>query len=558
MAPAAIASTRYPRSLASAAVAGSRLAAGFARAARAQGAAVPAADARAAALVDVVRGWWQGCLWPTCSGRSRPPPGAGRPHPLPRPRRPGAARDRAPPGAAALSRDLLPQSRRQPADSPGPARSAPLPTTTGSGTGTGPAPRLCTCCCGYNARRRRRRRQLGCAWGSPSAAWSCPLAAAEIVRLRAWLESPGSAAAAAAARAANRRRRVAYLPNRGCSPRARRRSSILGGAGRYNHSMLAAARRGGGHTRRLPPFAIGAGEGRDLARPAARLLLRREPRRGGGHLRRRRGPAGQHRGVRAADHGTVTGLRETPNRRIEAEVDPGWAGPVAAWGLPTVARRSRPAEASAPAPVSAAEIGKFGVTARRPASDGSIPRRTRPGPEGRFPSTSARVTAASSPRSPSPNGLPDLRRALGGGKLLKRAWSIFWVEGALAASPAVCAGCSPPRLAPLPARARAGGAGGLLRPNYDKLNAGQACWPARETPSRPGRSEQIELDAAHLGVLDDAHESEVELAVGDGDLEGLVDDDVLAAGLANDVVVVEDPSGPRPSRRTPACPVLSK
>ena len=38
----------------------------------------------------------------------------------------------------------------------------------------------------------------------------------------------------------------------------------------------------------------------------------------------------------AADHGTVTGLRDGAGGRVEVETDPGWAGPVAAWGLGTV------------------------------------------------------------------------------------------------------------------------------------------------------------------------------------------------------------------------------
>ena len=52
------------------------------------------------------------------------------------------------------------------------------------------------------------------ALGFPEAAWSRPLVAAEIVRLRAWLESPGFAAAAASAR---------------CQPPAPRRPSRPGG-----------------------------------------------------------------------------------------------------------------------------------------------------------------------------------------------------------------------------------------------------------------------------------------------------------------------------------------
>ena len=59
----------------------------------------------------------------------------------------------------------------------------------------------------------------------------------------------------------------------------------------------------------------------------------------------------------AADHGTVTGLRDGADGRIEVEIDPGWAGPVAAWGLGTVrAAIAAFAEALAPAPLSAADL----------------------------------------------------------------------------------------------------------------------------------------------------------------------------------------------------------
>ena len=227
-------------------------------------------------------------------------------------------------------------------------------------------------------------------------------------------------------------------------PGGDRRSRLERVAARF---AVAAARRGGGHAHRLLPLRHRAGEGRDLARPAARLLLRREPRRGGGHLRPRRGPAGLPRGV----------LRRRPRHGDRAARDARW--PDRGRGRPRLGRPGRRLGAADGARggrgLRRGARARAGVGRRdRRAAPGdrrAVARlldaalaRPRPAPGGRFPSTSARATAASSPRSPSPTACADLRRALGGGKVL-RSHEHFWVEGALAASPAAVRRCSPPR-----------------------------------------------------------------------------------------------------------------
>ena len=225
MAPAPIASTRYERRLDAAAAAGSRLAADFARAARAARAAVPAADARAAALVDVAAGVAAPMLVAYVLWLLEAAAGRGTV------RIDFLARD----GQVlhAIARRLAP--RLYPGiDCRYLAASRQIWTRAISASpdhhwlwyGDRPGTTL--------ADLLRRLAVPGdavaaelAAQGFPEAAWSRPLAAAEIVRLRAWLESPGFAAAAAAARAANRRRLVAHLAQEGrARPRARRRSSI--------------------------------------------------------------------------------------------------------------------------------------------------------------------------------------------------------------------------------------------------------------------------------------------------------------------------------------------
>ena len=196
----------------------------------------------------------------------------------------------------------------------------------------------------------------------------------------------------------------------------------------------------------------------------------------------------------AADHGTVTGLRELPRWPIEAEVDPGWAGPVAAWGLPTVrAAVEAFAEALAPAPVSAAEIG-----ALRPAI-GALLRDfwLDPSPDearawGAFPFNLGEGHGSFVAALAEPYGLRDLRRALGGGKLLKKH-EHFWVEGALAASPAALRRllATARRLRRLRG-ARTGGAGRRLRLiMISERRAGLLARPGdalRPRPVRAGRT----------------------------------------------------------------------
>ena len=340
MAPAPIASTRYERRLDAAAAAGSRLAAGFARAARAARAAVPAADARAAALVDVAAGVAAPMLVVlralAARGRRR---ARDRPDPLPRPRRPGAARDRAPPGAAALSGidcRYLAASRQIWTR----AISA-SPTTTGSGTATGPAPRSRTCCGGWQCPAppsppSSRR------WGSPR-----PPGRDRSPRPRSSGCAPGSRAPASPP---PRRRRAPptagasspISPRRGCSTPGPAAIVDLGWSGSLHNSLSRLLAEEGATPVDCYLFAI------ERVKDATWLARRRgfffDANRGEGAdiFARAEDRRGFLEVFCAADHGTVTGLREMPDGRIEAEVDPGWAGPVAAWGLRRCARRSRP------------------------------------------------------------------------------------------------------------------------------------------------------------------------------------------------------------------------
>ena len=198
----------------------------------------------------------------------------------------------------------------------------------------------------------------------------------------------------------------------------------------------------------------------------------------------------------AADHGTVTGLRERPDGRIEAEVDPGWAGPVAAWGLPTVrAAVEAFAEALAPAPVSAAEIGALrpviGALLRDfwldPSPDearawGAFPFNLGEG-HGSFVAALAEPygLARPAPGARRRQGAEEARAFLGRGGARRLACG---------AAPAARHRAAP---AP-PARARAGGAGRRLRLHYDKRTLGQACGPARGTPpAAAGQSRSISM-----------------------------------------------------------------
>jgi hypothetical protein len=426
--------TRYERRLEAAAADGLALAADFARAARAARAAVPAADARAAALRDVAAGVAAPMLaayvlWILGEAAAR---GTVRIHFL--------ARD----GQVLweLARRLAP--RLHPGiDCRYLAASRQIWTRAISAApdhhwlwyGAGPGTTL--------AGLLRRLAVPGAAvegalaaQGFPRDTWSRPLTAAEAARLRAWLAGPDFAAAAAPARAASRRRLLAHLVQERVIDAAPAAIVDLGWSGSLHDSL----------SRLL------AEEG---ARPVDCYLFGIEPVKDASLLDRRHGyffDANRGEGADvfaraedrraflevfcAADHGTVTGLRETVDGRIEAEVDEGWAGPVAAWGLPTVRaaivafaealglEAAAPAEARALRPVIADLLRAFWLS---------------PGPAearawGAFPFNLGEGHGSFTAALGDPYRLGDLRRLLSGGKLLKKH-EHFWVEGALAASP---------------------------------------------------------------------------------------------------------------------------
>jgi hypothetical protein len=426
--------TRYERRLAAAA-GGSRLAADFARAARAARAATPAADARAAALVDVAAGVAAPMLaayvlWLLADAADR---GIVRIHFLARDGQVlhAIARRLAPRLYPGIDCRYLPASRQiwSRAISAAPDHHW---LWYGDRPGTTLEDVL------------RRLAVPGdavavdlAAQGFPRETWSRPLTPAEIARLRPYLEGPGFGAAAAPARAANRRRLLAHLAQEGVLDPGPAAIVDLGWTGSLHDAL----------SRLL------AAEG---AAPVDCYLFGIERVKDATWLDRRRGfffdaNRGEEEEVFArpedrrgflevfcaADHGTVTGLSETADGRIEAEVDPGWAGPVAAWGLPTVrAAVAAFAEALAPAPASAAEI-----RALRPLI-GALLRDfwMRPSAEearawGAFPFNLGEGHGSFVARLAEPYGIADLRRALRGGRALRRH-EHFWVEGALAASPA--------------------------------------------------------------------------------------------------------------------------
>jgi hypothetical protein len=270
--------------------------------------------------------------------------------------------------------------------------------------------------------------------GLPATAWDRPLAAAELARLRPWLEGPEFAAAAAAPRAANRARLVAHLRQEGLLDGTPAAVVDLGWSGSLHDALSY----------------LLAAEG---APPVEGYLFGIERVKDATWLERRHGYFFDHnRGIGAdifarvedqrgflevfcaADHGTVTGLRQA-NGRIEAELDQAWAGPVAAWGLGTV----RAAVAGFAEALALDRASREAALALRPVI-GALLRDfwLAPEPEearawGAFPFNLGEGHGSYVAPLADAYGPADLARALKTGRLLKKH-EHFWIEGALAAS----------------------------------------------------------------------------------------------------------------------------
>jgi hypothetical protein len=275
------------------------------------------------------------------------------------------------------------------------------------------------------------------AQGLPPAAWSAPLSGDAAARLRGYLRSPAFAAAAAPARAANRRRLLAHLAQEGLLDAAPAAIVDLGWSGSLHDSLSALLAAEG--VRPVDCYLFGIERVKDVTWLDRRHGFFFDHNRGEGAdiFARTEDQRGFLEVFCAADHGTVTGLREAPGGRIEAEVDPAWAGPVAAWGLGTV--RAAIAAFTEALRLDAASVPE--VLAVRPVI-GDLLRDfwLRPEPAearawGGFPFNLGEGHGSFTAPLADPYGLRDLRRALRGGKLLKKH-EHFWVEGALAASPA--------------------------------------------------------------------------------------------------------------------------
>lgn len=284
------------------------------------------------------------------------------------------------------------------------------------------------------------------ALGLPEADWDRPLAEAEVARLRPWLAGPDFAAAAAPARAANRGRLIAHLAQAGVigPPEAPPAAIVdLGWIGSLHDALnrLLAEEA-------APPvdcYLFGIERVKDATWLDRRHGFFFDHNRGQGAdiLPRLEDQRAFLEVFCAADHGTVTGLRQTPEGRVEAETDPAWAGPVAAWGLGTV-RATLDAFAAALAGELARDPGMAtpeAVLALRPAI-GDLLRAfwLHPTPAearawGAFPFNLGEGHGSFTAALAEPYGLADLRRAAKGGKALKKH-EHFWVEGGLAATPA--------------------------------------------------------------------------------------------------------------------------
>lgn len=437
---AAFPPTRYERRLDAAAAGGDMLAAAFARAARVARATVPAAGPREAALRDVAAGVAAPMLaafvlWILHDARDR---GLVRVHFL--------ARD----GQVLheIARRLAPRLAGAPVDVRYLAASRQIWTRAISGSadhhwlfyGDLPDTSLADVLRRLAVPAETVAADLA-ALGFESAARERPLAPAEFARLRGWLAGPGFAAAATPARAANRRRLLAHLAQEGVLAPGPAAIADLGWSGSL-HDALSALLAAEGRApldcylfgiervkdttwldrRRGYFFDFNRGEGRDLfARP--------EERRGFLEV------------FCAADHGTVTGLRDGPDGRIEVETDPGWAGPVAAWGLGTVrAAIAAFAEALASGGVSG-DLAAAEIRAVRPVIGDLLEEfwlRPEPGEArawGAFPFNLGEGHGSFIAPLAEPFGLADLTKGLRGAKGLRKH-EHFWIEGALATTPA--------------------------------------------------------------------------------------------------------------------------
>ena len=264
-----------------------------------------------------------------------------------------------------------------------------------------------------------------------------PLAPAELARLRAWLAGPGFAAVAAPARAENRRRLLAHLAQEGVLDPGPAAIADLGWSGSL-HDALAGLLA----TEGMAPvdcYLFGIERVKDTTWLDRRHGFYFDLNRGAGADIFDR--AVDRRGFLevfcAADHGTVTGLRDGADGRVEVETDPAWAAPVAAWGLGTVrATIAAFTEALDPVALSAADILAF-----RPAiGDLLHDFWLRPEPAearvwGAFPFNLGEGHGSFIAPLAEPYALADLGRGLRGARIMRKH-EHFWIEGALAATPA--------------------------------------------------------------------------------------------------------------------------
>ena len=339
--------TRYERRLDAAAARGDALAAAFARAARAARAAVPAAGPGPAALRDVAAGVAAPMLaafvlWILADAAAR---GTRRVHFLARdgqvlheiarrlaPRLPGPAIDVR---YLAASRQIWTRAVSASADHHW-LFYGDLP-----GTSLGDVLRRLAVPADAVAADLARL-------GFDPAARERPLGAAELARLRAWLAGPGFAAAAAPARAANRRRLVAHLAQEGVLDPGPAAVADLGWLGSLHDALCGLLAAEGAapvdcylfgiervkdatwlDRRRGFFFDFNRGEG-------AELFARPEERRGFLEV------------FCAADHGTVTGLRDGAGGGSRSRPTP--AGPARSppGGSARCARRSSPSPRRSP------------------------------------------------------------------------------------------------------------------------------------------------------------------------------------------------------------------
>jgi len=267
-----------------------------------------------------------------------------------------------------------------------------------------------------------------------------PLGPAELARLRHYLQGPDFAAAAAPARAANRRRLLAHLAQEGVLAPGPAGIVDLGWSGSL-HDALCALRAAEG----LAPvdcYLFGIERVRDTTWLDRRRGFAFDHNRGTGAdiLARRQDQRGLLEVFCAADHGTVTGLAATAGGRIAAEVDPSWAGSVAAWGLGTVRATLDAVAAGVAARLEdPAGAGDAALALRPAVADLLRAFWLAPAPAearawGAFPFNLGEGHGSYTAALAEAYGPDDLRRGLSGGKVLKKH-EHFWVEGALALTP---------------------------------------------------------------------------------------------------------------------------